>query len=82
MLGDCGLAHGLGHEDLFALGKGLEHERREVAVFAEEEEIFLVQGVDDVLGVVLDDVRVGEDGYPVVLPAFRRFDTVHAEAAG
>ena len=31
---------------------------------------------------MLDDVGVGEDGDPVVLPAFGRFDAVHAEAAG
>ena len=31
---------------------------------------------------MLDDVWVGQDRNPVVLATFRRFDTVHAEAAG
>ena len=76
------LAHRLRHEHLLALRERLQHQRRQVAVFAEQEQVLLVQRVDHVLRVVLHHVRVGEDGHPVVLPAFRRFDPVHAEAAG
>lgn len=79
---DGGFANGLRNEDLLAFGEGLEHEGGQVAVLAEQEQVLLVQRVDDVLGVVLDDVRVGEDGDPVVLAALGRLDAVHTEAAG
>ena len=77
-----GLAHGLGHKDLLPLRKGLEHQGREVAVLAQQQQVLLVQRVHDVLRVVLHHVRVREDGHPVVLPALGRLDPVHAEAAG
>ena len=41
-----------------------------------------MKSVDDVLRVVLDDVRVREDGYPVSRLALGRLDAVHAEATG
>lgn len=81
-VGHRGLAHGLRHEDLLALGEGPQHERRQIAVLAEQKQVLLVQRVHDVLRVVLDDIRVGQDRHPVVLGALGRFDAVHAEASG
>ena len=41
-----------------------------------------MQGIDDVLRVVLHDVRIREDRDPVSAIAFGRLDTVHAETTG
>jgi hypothetical protein len=38
-----------------------------------------VQRVDHILRIVLDNVRIGQNWYPVVLTTFGRLDTVHAE---
>jgi hypothetical protein len=41
-----------------------------------------VQGIDDILRVVLDDVRVSNDGDPVAGVTLWRLDSVHREATG
>lgn len=38
-----------------------------------------MQGIDNVLGVVFDDIGVGENRDPVVLATLGGLDTVHAE---
>ena len=43
------LADSLRNEYLFALGEGLEHERRQISVFTKQKQVLLVQRVDDVL---------------------------------
>lgn len=68
--------------DLLPLGERPQHQRRQVAVLAQDVQILLVERLDHVLRVVLDNVRVRQDGYPVILPTLGRLDTVHAEAAG
>ena len=74
------LTNRLWHKDLLALGECPEHESGEVSVFSEEEQILLVEGVDNVFGVVLDNVGVGEDGHPIILATLRGFDAVHGKA--
>lgn len=81
-VGDDGLADSLRAEHHLALGEGLEHERRKVAILAEEQEVLLVERVDDVLRIVLNDVRVGEDGHPVAVVPLGGLDPVHRKAAG
>ena len=79
---DGSFADSLRNEDLLTLREGLEHERRQISVFTEQEQVLLVQRVDNVLRVVLDDVRVRKDRYPVARSTLRRLDAIHAEAAG
>lgn len=81
LCGDRGLADSLRHKYLLTLRECPEHQRGQVAIFAEQEQVLLVQRVDHVLGIVFDNVRIGEDRDPVVLVSFRSFDAVHAEAA-
>ncbi|POR38223.1 hypothetical protein TPAR_01575 [Tolypocladium paradoxum] len=76
LVGDSRLANSLRHKDLLPLGEGTQHERRQETIFAQEIQVLLVEGLDNILRVVLDDVRVCQDGDPVVLPAFRRLDSV------
>jgi hypothetical protein len=78
-VGDNCLADSLGDKNLFALWEGLQHKSCEVAIFAEEEKVLLVQGVDYVLRVVFHNVGISEDGDPVVLAAFGGFDSIHGE---
>jgi hypothetical protein len=80
-VGDDGLADGLRTEDHFAARERPQHERREVSILSEEEQVLLVQRVDDVLRVVLDDVGIGEDGDPVPVVSLGRLETVHGEAS-
>ena len=82
LVGDNCLAHGLGAEHHLALGECLKHERGEVPILAEEEQVFLVERINDVLRVVFDDVRVGKNGDPVATLRFRCLDAVHAETSG
>lgn len=81
-VGNGSLANGLGDEDLLSLGEGAEHESCQVTILTEQQKILLMQRVDDVLGVVLDDIGVGQDRNPVVLSSLGRLDAVHAETAG
>lgn len=76
-----GFADGLRHKDLLALRECLKHQGRQVSVLTEQKQVLLVQRVNHVLRVVLDDVRVGKDRNPVVLPAFGSLDAVHAETS-
>lgn len=41
-----------------------------------------MKGVHHIFRVTLNDVGVGQYGYPVVLPTFRCLDTIHAETSG
>lgn len=41
-----------------------------------------MQSVDNIFRIVLDNVRVRKDRDPIILPAFRCFDAIHAEATG
>lgn len=76
---DC-LADCLGTEYHFSFGEGLEHECRKVSIFSKQKQILLVQGIDDILGVVFDNVGISEDRNPIAAGAFRCFDPIHAEA--
>ena len=81
LIGDNRLAHGLGAEHHLALRECFKHERGEVPILAKEEQVFLVECIDNILRVVLDDIRVGEDGYPVAVLRFWCLDAVHAETS-
>lgn len=76
------LAYGLRNENLLAFRESLEHERREVSIFAEEEQVLRVQRVDNVFRVVFNDIRVGKNWDPVVLATLGGLDAVHAETTG
>jgi hypothetical protein len=43
--------------------------------------VLLVKSVDYVLRIVLDDVRICEDGHPVTCISLGGLDPIHAEAA-
>jgi hypothetical protein len=81
-VGNDRLTHRLRAEHHLPPRERPQHERREVTIFSEKEEVLLVKRVDDVLRVVRDDVRVGEDRDPVPVAAFRGFDAVHRETTG
>jgi hypothetical protein len=66
---------------LLALGECSEHERRKVTILAKEKQILLVQSIDHIFRVMLNDVRIGEDGYPIVLSTLGSLDAIHAEAS-
>lgn len=69
-------------ENHLALGERLQHEGRKVTIFTEEQQILLVEGIDDVLRIVFDNIGVGEDRDPVSRLALGRFDAVDRETAG
>ena len=81
-IGDDSFADGLRTEDHLSLRESLEHERREVTILSEQEQVLLVKRVDNVLSVVLADVRVGQDGNPVAGFALGSLDTVNRETTG
>lgn len=82
LVGDDSLANGLRDEDLLALGERLEHQCGEVSILTQEKQVLLVQGVNHVFRVMLDNVRVGQNGHPVVLTTLGSLDTVHRETTG
>lgn len=75
-------ADSLRNKDLLSLGEGPQHQSREVTIFTKKEQVFLVQGVDDVFGIMLHDVGIGQDWHPVILIALWCLDSVHAETSG
>lgn len=76
------LADSLRTKDHLSLGEGLEHQGGEVTIFSEQEQVLLVQGVDNVLGVVLANVGVCQDRNPVTGLSLGRLDTVDTETSG
>lgn len=77
-----GLAHSLWNEDLLSLGESSQHQSREITIFTKKEQVLLVQGVDDVFGIMLHDVGISQNWHPVVLVALWCLDSVHAETSG
>jgi hypothetical protein len=69
-------------EHHLAIGEGAEEEGGEEAILAEEEEVLLVEGGDDRLRVLGDDLRLDEDGEPVAVVLLAGFEAVHGEATG
>jgi len=82
LIGYGRFADSLRNEDLLSLGEGSQHQSREITIFTKKEQVFLVQGVDDVFGIMLHDVGIGQDWHPVILIALWCLDSVHAETSG
>lgn len=80
-VGYGGLANSLWHEHLLPLGKSPQHQGREITIFSKEKQVFLVQCVDNVFGIMLHNVGVSQDWHPVILVAFWCLDSVHAETS-
>lgn len=78
-IGNDGLANCLRTEHHLAAREGSKHECSEITIFTEEEQVLLVKGIDNVLRVVLNDIRVGENWNPVTVSSLRRLDSVHRE---
>ncbi|KAG5461694.1 MAG: hypothetical protein BJ554DRAFT_6065 [Olpidium bornovanus] len=74
------LALGLRHEHHLPLREVAQHQRRQKPVLAQQKQVFLVQRFHLVLAVLLDDVRVRENGNPSAVLA--RLDSVHRKAPG
>jgi len=81
-IGNRRLANCLWYKDLLPLREGPQHQSREITIFSEKQQVLLVQGVDHVLGIVLDDVGIGKNRYPVILTTLGCLDAVHAETPG
>jgi hypothetical protein len=64
----------LGNEDLLASGKSFQHQRRQVSIFSQQQQVLLVQCVDNVLLVSRHDIRIRENGNEIPGFSFRRFD--------
>lgn len=77
-----GLAHGLRDENLLALRESLEHQRGEVSIFAKEKQVLRMQRVNNVFGVVFNNIGVGKNRDPIVLATLGSFDAIHAETTG
>lgn len=77
-----GLALCLRNKEQLAARENLEHERRQVTVLSEQQQVLLVQSVDHVFRVLFHHVRVGQDRHIVALGSFRSLDPVHAETSG
>lgn len=76
---DDRLANSLWTEDHLALGECLEHERCEVSIFTEQEQVLLVERVDNVLRIVFHNIRVSENGDPIAVFFLGCLDSVHRE---
>ena len=56
-------------------------ERHEKTKTRQARRLTLVEGIDDVLGVVLDDIGVGEERNPVTRLSLGSLDSVHRETS-
>jgi len=63
------------------LGKCLQHESSEIDLHRTKKEIFLVKVIDNILKMALHNVRIREDGNPIINIAFWCSDTIHIETA-
>ena len=82
LIGHGGLADCLWHENLLTLGESPQHQSRQITILTEKQQVLVVKGFNDVFGVMLDDVRVSQNGDPIVLVALGCLDAVHAETTG
>jgi len=57
----------------------LRQERGEISIFSEMQQILLVQCIDLVICVFLDNIRVNDIWFALVLPAVECLDTIERE---
>jgi len=89
---DYSLANRLRNEDLFSMGESLQHQRRQVSIFSQQQQILLVQGIDDIFLISRNDIWICKDRHEIPFRPLRCFDsycvscgditgrTVHTEA--
>jgi hypothetical protein len=54
----------------------------QITIFSQVQQVLLVKGVDFVIRILLDEIRVDDIWFAFIPPVVERFDAVEGEATG